>query len=70
MLTVSATHLHRVFAPTGSSPRKEIETARAQAAHEALAGANATASVELEAIAKSCGFKTARQMRSALQRSQ
>lgn len=64
-LAVSQTHLHRIFAELGTTPRKAIERARVRAAREALEQAGAAPAA---VIADRSGFTSVRQMRAALQR--
>lgn len=66
-LLVSKTHLHRIFAHAGTTPRRELESARLDAALRMTKVTESTSSA-LGEVAAASGFRSPEQLRRALAR--
>lgn len=67
-LSISKTHLHRLFATAGTSPRRDLERRRVMAAQEMIHALSATRPSDLAEIATAAGFSSRERMQRALLR--
>ena len=67
-MSISTTHLHRVFAAAGTTPRQELEIWRVVAARTILGAAPTRGKVALDDLARRAGFSSSKHMQVALRR--